>query len=128
MKRAPRSPLEPAALADRLKVLAEPRRLRIFNLLMDGVQCNCELGDALDMAPNLISHHLSVLRQAGLVEVTRDAVDARWIYYAINRATLQDLNAALGAFFDPARIQPRRPACGPQGALVRLADIPGATP
>ena len=118
MKRAPKSPLDPAGLADRLKVLAEPRRLRILNLLMEGVQCNCELGDALEMAPNLISHHLSVLRQAGLVEVTRDAVDARWIYYSINRAALQDLNAVLGAFFDPARIRPRRPACGPQGTLA----------
>ncbi len=123
MKRAPKSPVDPAGLADRLKVLAEPRRLRILNLLMEGVQCNCELGDALDMAPNLISHHLSVLRQAGLVDVTRDAVDARWIYYAINRAALRDLNAVFGAFFDPGRIQPRRPACGPQGALVNLADI-----
>ena len=123
MKRAAKSPFDPAGLADRLKVLAEPRRLRILNLLMEGVQCNCELGEALDMAPNLISHHLSVLRQAGLVDVTRDAVDARWIYYSINRAALQDLNTVLGAFFDPARIQPRRPACGPQGALVRLADI-----
>jgi ArsR family transcriptional regulator len=128
MKHKNPSPLDPTRLAERLKVLADPKRLRIFNLLMDGVQCNCELGDALDMAPNLISHHLSVLRQAGLVEVTRDAVDARWIYYAINRAALQDLNAVLGEFFDPARIQPRRPACGPQGALVRLADIPVATP
>jgi ArsR family transcriptional regulator len=123
MKRAPESPPDPAGLADRLKVLAEPRRLRILNLLMEGVQCNCELGDALEMAPNLISHHLSVLRQAGLVEVTRDAVDARWIYYSINRAALQDLNAVLGAFFDPARIRPRRPACGPQGTLVRVTDI-----
>jgi len=123
MKRAPSSPLDPAALADRLKVLAEPRRLRILNLLMDGVQCNCELGDALEMAPNLISHHLSVLRQAGLVDVTRDAVDARWIYYAINRPALDELNAVFGAFFDAARIQPRHPACGPQGALVRVTEI-----
>ncbi|MEO6061479.1 MAG: metalloregulator ArsR/SmtB family transcription factor [Thermoflexales bacterium] len=123
MKLKSHSPLDPDRMAERLKVLAEPKRLRILNLLMEGVQCNCELGDALDMAPNLISHHLSMLRQAGLVEVTRDAVDARWIYYSINRATLQDLNAVFGAFFDPARIQPRRPACGPQGALVRVTDI-----
>lgn len=123
MKHKHPSPLDPTRLAERLKVLAEPKRLHILNLLMEGVQCNCELGEALDMAPNLISHHLSVLRQAGLVDVTRDAVDARWIYYAINRAALQDLNAVLGAFFDPARIQPRRPACGPQGTLVRVSDI-----
>ena len=96
-------------LAARLKVLAEPKRLLIFNLLMQGVQCNCELGDALQMAPNLISHHLSKLRQAGLVTVERDAIDARWVYYSVNRMALDELNAALGVFFDPARIQPRRP-------------------
>jgi ArsR family transcriptional regulator len=108
-------------LATWLKVLAEPRRLQILNLLIAGVQCNCELGDHLDMAPNLISHHLSVLRKAGLVDVERDAVDARWVYYSLNRTALDALNAAFGAFFDPARIQPRRAVCGPQGSAI-LAD------
>jgi ArsR family transcriptional regulator len=104
-------------LADQLKVLAEPKRLLIINLLMEGVQCNCELGDALQMAPNLISHHLSVLRQAGLVDVERDVLDSRWMYYSINRAALDELNAAFGAFFDPARIRPRRLTCGPQAQI-----------
>jgi ArsR family transcriptional regulator len=116
------SPTNLQALAERLKVLAEPNRLLIFNLLMEGVQCNCELGDALQMAPNLVSHHLSVLRQAGLVDVERDALDARWVYYSVNRAALDELNAAFGAFFDPARIQPRRLTCGPQ-TLICAADV-----
>jgi ArsR family transcriptional regulator len=105
------------SLAERLKVLAEPKRLLIFNLLMEGVQCNCELGDALQMAPNLISHHLSKLRAVGLVEVERDALDSRWVYYSVNRSALEELNSTFGAFFDPGRIQPRQPKCGPQ-ALV----------
>jgi ArsR family transcriptional regulator len=108
------APVNLEALAERLKVLAEPKRLLIFNLLMDGVQCNCELGDALQMAPNLISHHLSKLRAVGLVNVERDAVDSRWVYYSVNRAALEELNAAFGAFFDPNRIQPRQPKCGPR--------------
>jgi ArsR family transcriptional regulator len=110
-------------LADRLKALAEPKRLLILHLLMEGVQCNCELGDALQMPPNLISHHLSVLRRAGLVDVERDALDARWIYYSINRQALAELNAVFGAFFDPARIKSRRPTCGPQGAFMRSTEI-----
>ncbi|MEP0806650.1 MAG: winged helix-turn-helix transcriptional regulator [Chloroflexota bacterium] len=110
------APVNLEALAERLKVLAEPKRLLIFNLLMDGVQCNCELGDALQMAPNLISHHLSKLRAVGLVNVERDAVDSRWVYYSVNRAALEELNAAFGAFFDPKRIQPRQPKCGPRSA------------
>lgn len=114
---------DPNSLARQLKVLAEPNRLRIVNLLMQGVQCNCELGDALGMAPNLISHHLRILREMGLVDVERDAVDARWVYYSINRATLAELAQTFGAFFDPARIQERSPVCGPQGTFVRADEI-----
>jgi ArsR family transcriptional regulator len=110
-------------LSERLKVLAEPKRLLILHLLMEGVHCNCELGDALQLAPNLISHHLRILREAGLVDVEHDALDARWVYYSINRRALDELNAAFGSFFDPTRIKPRRPTCGPQSALVRSSDI-----
>jgi len=112
-------PIDLKRMAKWLKVLAEPNRLLIFHFLMEGVQCNCELGDGLQMAPNLISHHLRVLREAGLVDVERDAVDARWIYYSINRQALEELNQALGAFFDPQRIKPRRLTCGPQGEFIR---------
>ncbi len=106
-----------------LKVLAEPRRLQIFDLLMQGVQCNCELGEQLQLAPNLISHHLSVLRQAGLVDMERDQVDGRWVYYSVNLAALQALNATFGAFFHPARMQQRQPTCGPQSTLLTLDTI-----
>jgi ArsR family transcriptional regulator len=123
MKSIARPPINLQMLADRLKVLAEPKRLLILHLLMEGVQCNCELGDALQMPANLISHHLSVLRKAGLVDVERDAVDARWIYYSINQVALNDLNATFGVFFDPDRIKPRRPTCGPQSSVVRPSDI-----
>jgi ArsR family transcriptional regulator len=103
-------------LAEWLKVLAEPKRLYILNLLMEGVQCNCELGDRLGAPPNLVSHHLRVLREAGLVDVERDAVDARWVYYSINAGALQALREAFGAFFDPGRIKPRR-VCVPAGTV-----------
>ena len=100
-------------VATTLKLLADPTRLRIFALLMQGVQCNCEISDTLGISANLISHHLRVLRQAKLVDVERDASDARWVYYSINRATLQGISTLLGDFFDPARIASRQPACGP---------------
>src|SRR5512140_286610 len=105
-------------LAERLRVLGEPKRLLLFHLLMEGVQCNCELSDALDMPPNLISHHLRVLREAGLIDVERDPVDARWLYYSVNREALDGLTSAFGAFFAPERIKPRRLTCGPQSVLM----------
>ena len=111
------SPVNIEELTERLKVLAEPKRLLIFNLLMEGVQCNCELGDFLQMPPNLISHHLSKLRSAGLVDVERDAGDSRWIYYSVNRAALDELNSAFGMFFDPTRIKHRRATCGPKNPI-----------
>ena len=110
-------------LLRQLKVLAEPNRLRIVNLLMQGVQCNCEIGDALGMAPNLISHHLRVLREIGLVDVEHDSVDARWIYYSLNQSAMVELTHTFAAFFDPARLQERHPACGPQKAFVRADEI-----
>jgi ArsR family transcriptional regulator, arsenate/arsenite/antimonite-responsive transcriptional repressor len=117
---APPTNLE--ALASRLKVLAEPKRLLILHLLMEGVQCNCELGDMLQMAPNLISHHLTALRKAGLVDAERDAVDGRWIYYSINRKALDELKQVFGVFFDPERIQPRRQTCGPRSTIFPSND------
>lgn len=111
------------SLTMHLKVLAEPKRLQIFHLLMEGVHCNCELGESLQIAPNLISHHLRVLRDAGLVNVENDIIDARWVYYSINKGTLNELNKAFTDFFDPNRIKPRLPTCGPQGNIIHLEEI-----
>jgi ArsR family transcriptional regulator, arsenate/arsenite/antimonite-responsive transcriptional repressor len=109
-----------------LKVLAEPNRLRIVDLLMQGEQCNCEMGGELNMTPNLVSHHLRVLQEAGLLVMRRDADDARWIHYSIDQMALAALNQAFGAFFDPARIQPRQASCAPSSSFIRVEDI-GAT-
>ena len=114
MQHIAQPPTDLQALAEHLRVLAEPKRLLIFHLIMEGVQCNCELGDALDMSSNLISHHLRVLREVGLVDSERDPFDARWVYYSVNPDALAALNRAFGAFFDPARIKPRCLTCGPQ--------------
>ena len=104
-------------LSRSLKVLAEPKRLLLFEMLVQGVQCNCDLVDALGMTPNLVSHHMSVLREAGLVLAERDPLDARWIYYSIDPTALGELKDELGLLLDPGRIQPRRVTCGPRVAL-----------
>lgn len=107
-------PRNVAKLAAWLKVLGEPKRLYIFHMIMEGVHCNCEFGDGLDVPPNLVSYHLRALQKAGLVEMQRDELDARWIHYSVNRQALEELRQAFGEFFDPDRIKPPRPACGPQ--------------
>ena len=125
MKRAARPPTDLPALADRLKLLADPTRLAILDLLMEGVQCNCYLGDRLGLTMNLISHHLKVLREAGWVNVERDPLDARWMYYSVNQEKVIELREQVSAFLDPQRIQPRLPTCGPQFAGAESARVVG---
>ncbi len=98
-----------------LKALADPNRLRIFNLLMQGDSCNGELNERLDLPPNLLSHHLKVLRDAGLVQSRHDVIDARWIYYTVDRAAAQRWQTWLSTLLNPARIQTRPCLCGPEG-------------
>jgi ArsR family transcriptional regulator, arsenate/arsenite/antimonite-responsive transcriptional repressor len=96
---------ELAELAEWLKVLGEPNRLKLVALLMQGEQCNCEMGGKLGMAPNLISHHLSILQKAGLVTARRDESDARWIHYAIVPRALSDLHNSFSAVLNPAHLR-----------------------
>jgi ArsR family transcriptional regulator len=112
---------ELAEITNALKALSGPNRLRIFGALMTGDSCNCELKDKLDMPPNLLSHHLRVLSEAGLVTSRRDSLDGRWIYYLVDRRAASRWQAWLTAFLDPARIQ-ERPVCGPEGQ-ISLDDI-----
>ena len=101
-------------LARMLKALADPSRLSIFNMLMEGVQCNCEIAERLGFSLSLISHHLRVLHEVDLVQSERDAQDARWIYHSVNRQKLAQLDAAMRHLLDADRIQPRLPSCGPK--------------
>jgi ArsR family transcriptional regulator len=110
-------------LTQGLSVISEPNRLLLLEKIIEGVQCNCELGDALQMAPNLISHHLGVLREAGLIEAERDPVDGRWVYYSVKTQAMENLKLLLSNFFDSQRIQPRRLTCGPKATEDQRQSI-----
>ena len=107
--------LKEDTLARTLKALSDPTRLKVFDMLMEGVQCNCEIADQLGLSLSLISHHVRILRQVGLVQGEHDLEDARWIYYSIDQEALANLNQALNQLLDVNRIQPRIPSCGPRG-------------
>lgn len=108
--RAPRPDTDELAAA--LKILADPNRLRILDTLLAGTQCNCDLGDRLGMAPNLISHHLGILKRSGLVHAEKDAEDARWIHYSVDREAVEELKMSLCAFFDTEGRPRAVGACG----------------
>jgi ArsR family transcriptional regulator len=93
-----------------LKVLAEPLRWRILQLLVAEDLCVCHLTEELDAPQPLVSHHLRVLRDAGLVSSERWRY---WTYYRLEPARLAELRQAL-AGFRPTRRRAgdrRRPCC-----------------
>jgi len=65
-----------------LRVLADEARLRILGLLADRELCVCEMVGVLKLSQPLVSHHLRVLRDAGLLSSRRRG---KWIYYTLDR-------------------------------------------
>ncbi len=70
------------------RVLGDPIRWRVVRELSVGTRCACELAEASGAAPSLLSHHLAVLRDAGVVTATRRG---RWIDYTLASGPLQAL-------------------------------------
>ena len=91
-----------------LRALSDDNRLRILARLRKGEQCVCTLVDALDCAQPLLSHHLRVLKEAGLVG---DRREGRWTYYAINEETLQAIERFLADLRGPAGPKPVSRPC-----------------
>lgn len=58
--------------------LSDPTRLRLFAALRDGELCVCQLIELVGLAPSTVSKHLSILRDAGLVDSRKDG---RWVHY-----------------------------------------------
>jgi ArsR family transcriptional regulator len=90
-------PLDAAAaqaLTDDLAILAHPIRLRLLALLAarEGQVCVCDLEAAVPVKQPTVSHHLRLLREAGLIEVERDGL---WAYYHVQHAALAALRARL---------------------------------
>ena len=82
------------ALAKRFKALGDPARVAIVNrLATEGEACVCHFAD-LGLSQPTISHHLRVLRDAGLVEVARRR--ATWSFYRLVPEAVSDLAFALG--------------------------------
>ena len=71
----------PVELTARLAALADPVRLRIVGVLAGGGRCVCDLHERVPVAANLLSYHLRVLRDAGLVTAARRG---RWIDYRLD--------------------------------------------
>ena len=68
-------------LTNLLKVVAEPNRLKILNLLSCGEMCACDIHDHFDFTQPTLSHHMKVLENYGLILVQKRG---KWHYYSLN--------------------------------------------
>jgi ArsR family transcriptional regulator len=92
---APLSAESRTELAARFKALADPTRVAIVNRLAATDECCvCDLTGAFELSQPTISHHLKLLREAGLVEASRRGT---WAYYRLIPEAVDDLRTALGA-------------------------------
>jgi ArsR family transcriptional regulator len=84
---------ERTELAGQFKALADPSRVAILSMLSAEQEvCVCVFTDALDLSQPTISHHLRILREAGLVEASRRGT---WAFYRLVPEALEGLRAAL---------------------------------
>ena|SRR5437870_10966497 len=85
---------EAERLAATAKALADPIRLRIVDVLRQhpGKTCVCELIPLFDVSQPTVSHHLKVLRDAGIVGVERRGL---WAYYYVIPEAIEELESWL---------------------------------
>jgi ArsR family transcriptional regulator len=92
----PMSAIQAEQVSGLLKALADPVRLRLMSLITAVDEaCVCDLTVPFDVSQPTISHHLKVLRQAGLVDAERRGT---WVYYRARRDALD----AVGGLFHGA--------------------------
>ncbi len=107
-----------------LAALADPTRLGILNLLANNTEpvCVCDITAQFDKGQPTISHHLSILREAGLVSGTREGI---WSFYLLNRERLAELQALLAQIYLPLPSQPIPPMSRPpKAAITPISDRP----
>ncbi|GGF40875.1 ArsR/SmtB family transcription factor [Williamsia phyllosphaerae] len=84
-------------LAHMFKAIGDPVRLRLLSLVAsheNGEACVCDISDGFALSQPTISHHLKVLRSAGLLDCERRGT---WVYYWVIPAALQQLSAVLSS-------------------------------
>ena len=75
-------------LQQTLKALADPTRREILNLLKGGRKSAGEISDHIDITAAAISRHLSLLKEADLIEDTREG---KYIFYTLNASVLEEI-------------------------------------
>ena len=94
-----------------LKALADPTRLRIVGYLAQRELCVCDLEDLLGISQSMTSHHVGVLRRAGLLLQRREERDIRWVYYRLNPEAVESLKDEFNGLLDLTGFDPAPARC-----------------
>src|SRR3989442_7877260 len=82
------------AIAERFKALSDPARVSIVNRIAgEGEVCTCQLTGRLGLSQPTVSHHLRVLREAGLIEVARRR--GTWTFYRLVAPAIEAIGLVL---------------------------------
>lgn len=76
-----------------INALSDKNRLKVILFLAGGERCVCEIFKHLKLPQNLVSHHLKILREKGLIENRKDG---RWVRYSLNKKKIKNV----GDFFN----------------------------
>jgi ArsR family transcriptional regulator len=103
--------LEGSLAQARFTALADPTRLAILGLLRRRDQCVCHLVEALGLKQSVVSHHVGILRRAGLITSWPHPTDRRWLYYTLDRPALEQVAGYLGWLLDEREYDPEPLPC-----------------
>ena len=84
------------SVAKQLKVISDPKRLKIIDILSCDELCACELLEKFDISQPTLSHDMRKLEEAGLVTSRREGKNT---YYSLNKASLDEIEESLGLIF-----------------------------
>jgi ArsR family transcriptional regulator len=103
--REPLTTAQATEMALKFKALSDPVRLRLLSSVAShagGEACVCDISPGLEVSQPTISHHLKVLRDAGLLTSERRA---SWVYYTVVPEALGSLSSLLSVSADAAVVQ-----------------------
>lgn len=70
------------------QLLSDDNKFKIISELKNGEKCVCVIYKELGLDQTLVSHHLSALKKAGLINGRKDG---RWVYYSINKEAFKEI-------------------------------------
>ncbi|VBB08825.1 arsr-type transcription regulator hth motif [Lucifera butyrica] len=99
-----------ANIADIFKALGDDTRIEIVRMLMGQSLCVCDIIDAFNLTQPAISHHLKILKQAGIID---DSKEGKWVFYSINAAAFQSITGFVNEYAQYKGRQEKRTPCSP---------------